>query len=324
MQRILIDTDPGVDDALALMYAFRSPELRIEAITTVSGNLPVEVCCENLKVILQVLGIAPEGCPMLARGAERPLVRPPVDASDVHGEDGLGNTTTARNGDGSRKYPPSDVRFSEATAVETILEAVGKYPGELTIVALAPLTNLALAIQRDPERMRQAKQIVLMGGAFETYGNITLSAEFNIFVDPHAARIVCDSGIPLVVAPLDATHQVQVLRERLISEIGSRADPLASFLVESTLAVTEFDSRFEDFYGTHLHDPVPLIYLTNPELFEGVRTRVDVETEGRLTPGKTLAELRSKRLPSEGHHLVLTGVETERVLQVFYERVLRS
>jgi purine nucleosidase/pyrimidine-specific ribonucleoside hydrolase len=323
MKHILVDTDPGVDDAFALIYALNSPELQVEAITTVSGNLPVDICSRNLMVVLQVIGLHPDRFPLLAQGESRPLIRPPVGASDVHGQDGLGNTTTMLNADGSRKYPEAKPQFSAASAVDTILKMAAKFRDDLTIVAIAPLTNIAKAIIKNPAQMRKVKEIVLMGGAFDTYGNITLSAEFNIFVDPHAAQIVCDSGIPTVFVPLDVTHQVRVLRDRLKAAIAGRDDLLSSFLLDSTLAVMAFDSRFEDFYGMHLHDPLPLIYLTHPELFQAVKTRVDIETEGVLTQGKTLAELRTKRLRAPSNALVLTGVKTEEALKHFYQRILK-
>jgi len=323
MKRILIDTDPGVDDALALLYACHAPELQLEAITTVSGNVPVDVGSHNLMVVLNVVGLTPDCYPILARGESQPLIRPPVDASEVHGQDGLGDTTTMRHIDSSLKYPAATPQSSSQDAVDTILEMAAQYGDELTIAALAPLTNIAKAIIKNPTQMRRIKEIVLMGGAFNTYGNITLSAEFNIFADPHAAQIVCDSGIPLVFVPLDVTHQVQLLRDRLKSEIANRSDLVASFLLDSTLAVTEFDSRFEDFYGTHLHDPLVMVYLTHPECFQGVFTRVDIETEGMLTQGKTVADLRAKRLPSAPNARVLTTVETEGVLQHFYQRLLK-
>lgn len=323
MKHILVDTDPGVDDAFALIYAFNSPELQVEAITTVSGNLSVDVCSHNLMVVLQAIGLHPDRSPILARGESRPLIRLPVRASDVHGQDGLGNTTTMLNADGSRKYPEAKPQFSATSAVDTILNMAAKFRDELTIVAIAPLTNIAKAIIKNPAQMRKVKEIVLMGGAFDTYGNITLSAEFNIFVDPHAAQIVCDSGIPIVFVPLDVTHQVHVLRDRLKAAVAGRSDLLSSFLLDSTLAVMEFDSRFEDFYGMHLHDPLPLIYLTHPELFQAVKTRVDIETEGVLTQGKTLAELRTKRLRAPSNALVLTVVKTEEALKHFYQRILK-
>jgi len=151
---------------------------------------------------------------------------------------------------------------------------------------------------------------------------VTLAAEFNIFVDPHAAQIVFDFGVPITVLPLDVTHQVLLLRDRLEAETDNRDDRLTRFILDSTLAVTEFDSQFAEFYGTHLHDPLTIIFLTHPELFKTVETRVEVETEGPLTQGATIAELRPNRPRSNANAQVCVGVDIDAVLQTFYDRTL--
>ncbi len=225
--------------------------------------------------------------------------------------------------DGSRRYPDPKPRLAETPATDVIIELARKYAHELIIVATAPLTNIAAAILKNPTQMRMAREIVVMGGAFGTYGNVTLAAEFNMYVDPHAAQIVFDFGVPITVFPLDVTHQVHLLRDRLDAEAGNRDDRLTRFILDSTLAVTEFDSAFEEFYGTHLHDPLTVIYLTHPEFFETVETRVAVETEGSLTQGATIAELRPHRPRSNANAQACVGVDIDAILRVFYERILR-
>ena len=322
MQRLLLDTDPGVDDALAIFYALRAPELRVEAITTVSGNLPVESCTRNLLLILETMELAPHACPLLAQGAARPLHKAPVQATDVHGADGLGNITALRAPDGARRYPEPSPRALEKSAVDLIIDMVGQYPDELVIVAMAPLTNIAMAMRRHPDRMRKLRRLVLMGGAFETYGNVTLKAEFNIFADPHAAQVVFDFGAPLTVTPLDVTHRVRLLRDRLQAEVGDRSDRLSQFLLDATQMVSDFDSRFTDWYGTYLHDPLAVAAALRPELFTMLETRVQVETEGIWTEGMTVAELRARRPCPHPNARVCVEVQAEAILSDFFATVL--
>ena len=219
MQRILIDTDPGVDDALAILLAMLSPELHIEAITTVCGNVPVTQATQNLLTILGILN--PDEFPLIAQGEAQPLVKPLVTAAHVHGDDGLGNVSQLRNADGSPLYPPAHTNISSTPGVDLILEMVTRYPDELTLVALGPLTNIAKAIRKDAAKMQRLQKILVMGGAFEVYGNVTTTAEFNIFVDPHAAQEVFHANIPINIAPLDATHQVVLTGERLHAETNN-------------------------------------------------------------------------------------------------------
>ena len=200
MQRILIDTDPGVDDAYAILLAMRSPELHVAAITTVCGNVSVEQATQNLSTILGLLDL--DEFPIIAQGEAAPLIKPLVTAAHVHGDDGLGNTSRLRNADGSPRYAPANTDLSSMSGVELILEMASRYPDELTVVALGPLTNLAKAIRKDAAKMRQVRKIIVMGGAFEEYGNVTTTAEFNIFVDPHAAQEVFQFGVPIHIARL--------------------------------------------------------------------------------------------------------------------------
>ena len=293
MQRILIDTDPGVDDALAILLAMKSHELKVEAITTVSGNVSVEQATCNLLTILGLLDLS--DYPLIGKGEAQPIAKPLVTAENVHGEDGLGSISSQRNADGSLRYPPALCEISAISGVDLILETVNRYPDELIVVALGPLTNISRAIQKDPESMHRLQSIVLMGGAFSEYGNITTTAEFNIFVDPHAAQEVFNFGVPVQVAPLDVTHQVVLTGDRLNTETTGRTNNISNFLKESTQACMEFYRQNIGFYGLHIHDALPIGMLTHPNLFESVETYVQVETEGKLTEGMTVADLRRER-----------------------------
>lgn len=319
MHRILIDTDPGVDDALAILLAMKSPELRVEAITTVSGNVHVKQATQNLLTILGVLELSE--FPIVAIGEVQPLIKPLVKAEHVHGEDGLGNISKLRNSDGSLRYPLAKCEISTLSGVDLILEMVDRYPEELVVVALGPLTNISRAIQKDAESMQKLRSIVLMGGVFREYGNVTTTAEFNIFVDPHAAHEVFNFGIPVHIAPLDVTHQVVLTGERLNAEIEGRSDKISSFLIESTQVCMEFYREHIGFYGLHIHDALPVGMLTQPAFFESVDANVQVETEGNLTSGMTVADLRRERQGTISNASVCVKVEADTFLNHFFQRV---
>lgn len=320
MQRILIDTDPGVDDALALLLALKSPELQIEAITTVSGNVHVDQATQNLLRILGLLDLSE--FPIIAQGEAQPLVKPLVKAEYVHGEDGLGNISELRKSNGSTRYPLANCEIATISGVDLILDMVSRYPNELTIVALGPLTNISVAIQKDPECMRKLQGIILMGGVFREYGNVTTTSEFNVYVDPHAAHEVFNSGIPIHIVPLDVTHQVALTGERLKAETIGYDDRLSNFLFDSTKACMEFYRQNVGFYGLYIHDALPVGILTNPHLFESVVAYVQVETEGNLTSGMTVADLRSVNSSAEPNAKVSLGVDADLFLELFFQRVL--
>ena len=319
MQRILIDTDPGVDDALAILYAMLSPELQIEAITTVCGNVPVVQATQNLLTILGVLAL--DEFPVIAQGEAEPLVKPLITAAHVHGDDGLGNVSQLQNTDGSPLYPPANTSVLSTSAVDLILEMVTRYPDELALVALGPLTNVAKAIHKDAEKMQRLQKIVVMGGAFEEYGNVTTTAEFNIFVDPHAAHEVFHFDVPIHIVPLDATHQIILTGERLHAEIDSRTDKVSRLLKDATQACMEFYREHVGFWGFHIHDALPIGMLTHPDYFESVPAHVQVETEGTLTSGMTVAYLRHERRHPNPNAQVCIKVAAEAFLDHFFKRL---
>lgn len=319
MQRILIDTDPGVDDAHAILFAMLSAELRIEAITTVCGNVPVAQGTQNLLTILGVLDL--DAFPIIAQGEAQPLVKPLFTATYVHGEDGLGNTSQLRNADGNLRYPQAAAPISSTSGVDLILETVGRYPDELIIVALGPLTNIAKAIRKDPDTMQRLQKLIIMGGAFETYGNVTTTAEFNVFVDPHAADEVLHLNVPIAIAPLDATHQVRLTGERLQAETDTRTDKVSQFLRDATQACMEFYRENVGFWGFHIHDTLPIGMLTHPEHFEYTSAYVRVETEGTLTSGMTVGDLRTGQQTADPNADVCVKVAAESFLDVFFHRL---
>ena len=331
--RVILDTDTGVDDALAILLAMRSPELRVEAITGVCGNTPLENCIRNIHLTLDVLDA--RDTPVVARGEDRPLVRELTFAGDIHGEDGLGGVTRLVNPDGRRVYPDPDQRTSTVHAVDLILDLAARYPDELTLIAVGPLTNVARAVMKDPDRMRLLREIIIMGGAFETGGNVSPVAEFNIHADPHAARIVCDSGIPLVFVPLDVTRQAFLdagTIDRFAGAAGAgaagagaagagAAGARAAFVRDCTARYIAFHRQNRGVNGCFLHDPLAVAVAVRGDLVTTVPARVDVETAGDFTSGMTVSDLRSDRW-GEPNARVCTAVDVQAFTRLFEERVL--
>lgn len=276
-RKIIIDTDPGQDDAAAIMLALGSPELEILGITTVAGNVPLSRTSTNARIILEFC--ARTDVKVFA-GADKPIARPLITAEHVHGKTGL---------DGPELHEPQ-MPLQAQHAVDFIIETLRDEPeGTVTLCTLGPLTNIATAIQKAPDIAGRVRELVMMGGGFFEGGNITPAAEFNIYVDPEAAAVVFQSGIPIVMMPLDVTHKVLTLKSRVarLREIGNRP---ATALVE----MLEFFERFDvEKYGSDggpLHDPTVIAYLLKPELFAGRDCNVEVETASPLTVGMTVVD----------------------------------
>lgn len=275
--KIIIDTDPGQDDAVAILLALASPELEVLGLTAVAGNVPLPLTQKNARKICELAGRP--GIKVFA-GASRPLVRDLVTAENVHGKTGL---------DGP-DLPEPAMPLQEQHAVDFIVETLMREDsGTVTLCPLGPLTNIALALLREPAIAPRIRQIVLMGGALFEGGNITPAAEFNIHVDPHAADVVLRSGVPIVIIPLDCTHKALTTAARIdaFRRLGTRP-------ALATAQLLEFFERFdEDKYGTDggpLHDPCVIAYVLRPDLFHGRHINVTVETASELTMGMTVAD----------------------------------
>lgn len=319
-RRIILDTDTGVDDALAILLAMRSPELQVEAITAVSGNIHVDLCVQNILMTLETLGLS--DIPTVARGEERPLVKSMVFADEVHGDDGLGGVTRLRNPDGARQYPDPAIRVSPIHAVDLILDRIGAYPDELSLVPVGPLTNVARAILKNPARMRKLREIVIMGGAFRVYGNMSPVAEFNIFADPHAAQVVCNAGIPLVFVPLDVTMQA-ILTSDSIDRHAAMGGRMATFVRDCTAHYVTFHRQRRQVDGCFMHDPLAVAIAFSEQLASMVPARVDVETSGDLTLGMTVADLRERKDRPVPNARVCVDVDATAFITLFEERVLK-
>jgi purine nucleosidase len=275
---IIIDTDPGLDDALAILLAFASPELEVLGLTAVAGNVGVELTSRNTRMLCELAGRRDA---KVFSGCARPLLRAQITAV-VHGETGLGGAD----------LPPPTMPLQPRHAVDWIVDTVMAGPDRtITVCALGPLTNLALAIVKEPRLPARLRELVIMGGAGPSGGNSTPAAEFNIYADPHAAHAVFESGAPIVLVPLDLTRQVLATHERVerIRRIGS---PVS----RAVTGMLEFFNRGEVLYehleAGPLHDPCVIAYLLNPSLFQARPAHIEIETQSPRTLGMTIIDTR--------------------------------
>jgi len=276
-RKIIIDTDPGQDDAVAILLALASPEIELLGITAVAGNVPLARTAENARIVCELAGRADV---KVFAGCDAPMRRPLVTAEHVHGKTGL---------DGPELWAPT-MPLHPDHAVDFIIETLRSEPaGSVTLCPIGPLTNIATALQNAPDIAPRIAGIVLMGGAYFEVGNITPAAEFNIYVDPEAAEIVFKSGAPLTVMPLDVTHKALVTRPRLdaFAALGTRT---GRFIAEMLDFFERFDIAKYGSEGGPLHDPTTIAWLLKPELFSERLINVEVETQSELTRGMTVAD----------------------------------
>ncbi len=271
--RVIIDTDPGVDDALALLLAMRSPELKIEAITPVAGNVPLELTLPNA---LRLVEIAGRTDIPVAAGARAPMMRRLVTATYAHGENGLGGAV----------FPDPTIKPVATPAAELIRDVVRKYPGEVTLITLGPLTNIATALNSDSDLAGKVRGLTMMGGSLSG-GNITPAAEFNIYVDPEAARIVFQSGIPITMVGLDVTRKTSLTDEH-VKTLEAAKNPVsqAAATIGRNAVNRNRDRGF--LVGPNMHDSLAVAAFLDPTILTFADYYVDVETTGELTAGETL------------------------------------
>lgn len=276
-RKIIIDTDPGQDDAVAILLALGSPELEVLGITAVAGNVPLALTHKNIRKTCE---LASRPDIKVFAGAIRPLVRPLVTAENVHGKTGL---------DGP-DLPEPTMPLQEQHGVDFIVETLmGEPEKSVTLCVLGPLTNIALAMIREPQIIPRIAEIVLMGGGCFEGGNTTPAAEFNIYVDPHAAKTVFEAGVPITMFPLDVTHKALTKRDRV-----QKFRDLGTNVGTATAELLDFFERFDEAkYGTDggpLHDPNVIAWLLKPELYTGRHINVEIETASELTMGMTVAD----------------------------------
>ena len=277
-RKIIIDTDPGQDDAAAIFLALGSPEeIDVLGITTVAGNVPLELTSKNARIVCEWAG-RPDV--KVFAGCDQPMTRPLVTAEHVHGKTGL---------DGPALHEPQ-MELQTQHAVDFIVETLRNAPAEsVTLCTLGPLTNIGQAFKKAPDVIERVQEIVLMGGAYFEVGNITPAAEFNIYVDPEAAEIVFKSGRPITVMPLDVTHKALTTAPRIqaLRDLNTTAGTAMAEMVDF---FERFDVEKYGSAGAPLHDPCVIAYLLKPELFEGRHINVEIETNSELTLGMTVAD----------------------------------
>jgi len=338
---LILDVDTGIDDSLALLYAAASPDAELVAVTCVSGNIEARQVGVNTRAVLELAGRTDVE---VAIGREVPLVRPLVTTPETHGPQGLGHA----------ELPPPSRPLSERHGVDLIVDEVRRRPGEIMLVTLGPLTNLALALEREPALPRLLRGYTLMGGAYGVSGNTTPTTEWNIHCDPEAARIVfaawatamaADPSIPRPLAlGLDVTEQARVVPDdvvRLARRAGSKPDdsialahgedpmhatrsvasnPVVRYVADALRFYMEFHAHYDGFYGAFIHDPLAVAAALDRRLVTTEALFVDVETTGELTTGMTVADRR--RLTGKAPNLdVAQTADVETFLDRLIERI---
>ena len=274
---IIIDCDPGQDDAVALFLAMSSPEaFDILGITTVAGNVPLALTERNARMMCDIAGRKDL---RVFAGCARPMVRDPITAEYIHGNTGI---------DGIDVFEP-ETPLQKQHAVDFLIETLLRYKVTVTLIPTGPLTNIATAIEREPQILERIEEIVIMGGAMREGGNRTPSAEFNIMVDPHAADIVLNCGRPITLLGLDVTHKVLSTRER-VAKIAALKNPVAEATAGMLSFFHRYDTKKYGSQGTPLHDPCTVAYLLQPDLFKAKLCNVSVETGSELTIGHTAVD----------------------------------
>jgi len=342
-QPLILDVDTGIDDSLALLYAAASPDAELVAVTCVSGNVDAQQVAQNTLAVLELAG---RGDVEVALGREVPLVRPLVTTPETHGPRGLGYA----------ELPPPAASLSKRHAVDVLIDEARRRPGELTLVTLGPLTNLAIAVLREPELPRLYRRYVLMGGAYRSPGNTAPTTEWNINVDPDAAKVVFSAWTaarnadPSIARPvalgLDVTEKAKIVPDHIVAlarRAGSTPDdslalaggedpmhatrsvasnPIVRFVADALRFYMEFHSRYDGFFGAFIHDPLAVAAALDPTLIRTEALTVDIELSGTLTAGETVTDWRRvwKKPPNVD---VAVEADAEAFLERFVERVGR-
>jgi purine nucleosidase len=305
-KRILIDTDPGIDDALAILLALASPELSLEGLSVVHGNCSAEQGSRNA---LSILELARADSIPVARGCDLPLVQPSLLAPETHGDTGLGHA----------RLPAPKKQVIPQHGVDFLIERILAAPGEITLVAIGPLTNLALALRREPRIAGALKEVIIMGGAIRHQGNTTPQAEFNTYVDPHAAHIVYHSGMPMTLVPLDVTYQC-ILTPTDVKHLQEIESPIPGFVADSTRFYMEFHDQYQKIEGCVINDPLALALTFMPDLCHYEEHYVDVDISGGVSMGNTFADFY-KLTGKAANMKVALGVRAREFVDLFLERL---
>ncbi len=305
-KHILFDTDPGIDDSLAFLLALASPELVVDGISIVHGNSSADQGVTNA---LSVLELAKRIDIPVYKGCELPLVQPSLLAPETHGDTGLGYAKPPK--------PQTEPRAGHAS--DFLIEHIMSHPGEITLVAIGPLTNVALAIRQEPRIVENVKEVFIMGGALRHEGNTTPLAEFNTYVDPHAAHIVYHCGMPIIFTPLDVTYQC-ILQKADVERLLKIDSPVTRFIADTTRFYMEFHNEYQSIDGCVINDPLTLALTFMPELCDYQELYVDVNLSSGPSLGNTFADFyRMTKKPA--NMKVALGVRPRDFMELFLERM---
>ncbi|MGE5591695.1 MAG: nucleoside hydrolase [Bacillota bacterium] len=301
--KIILDVDPGHDDAMAILLAYKSPAIDLLAITTVAGNQTLEKTTLNTRRVCTVAGITDVP---IAAGCDRPLVRPQTIADDIHGESGL---------DGP-KFPEPTVPLDPRHAVDLIIDLLMKSDGDITLVPTGPLTNIAMAMRQEPRIIKKIKHISLMGGAYG-FGNVTPSAEFNIYADAEAARIVFESGVPITMVGLDLTHQA-LATPAVVERIRALNTPVSEMAVALLQFFASTYKKRQGFDSPPVHDPCAVAWVIDPSIVQTKKVRVDIETHAEFSYGRTVCDMFGDS-PRPANALVATKLDFDRFWDIMLD-----
>lgn len=304
--KVILDTDPGIDDALAFILLKAMPEVSLQAITVTHGNTDVEKCTINALKLVELLGMT--DIPV-AMGATEPIVKNLSIAEETHGDTGLGHAV----------LPAPSLRPVATNAANLIIEIVNANPGEITILCIGPVTNLALALLKEPSLRKKIKNVVSMAGTFHHPGNATPSSEYNVFCDPEAFDILLRSGIDLTIVPLDVTYQCLFTKDHVKRLAGGRPD-IVSFIERSTAFYMEFHAEYQGIEGCAINDPLAAAILVKPDLVKMRDYYVDIELHGEFTSAKVSADHFSAT-GNKPNAKVAMEVDVDGFMDFFIERV---
>jgi purine nucleosidase len=305
-KRIILDTDPGIDDSLAILLALASPEVLLDSISVVHGNSSARQGTINA---LSVLELTKANHVPVHTGCDLPLVQPSLLAPETHGEQGIGYA----------KLPSPQTKYRVQHGCDSLIEGIMSKPGEVTLVCIGPLTNVALAIRKEPRIVENVKEVFVMGGALRHEGNTTPLAEFNTFVDPHAAHIVFHSGMPITLTPLDVTYDCIFLPSDL-DRLLKLKSPVVDFISDATRFYMEFHDEYQKIEGCVINDPLTMALTFMPELCDYQDLYVDVDLSGGVSMGKTFADFYHMT-GKPANMKVALGVRPRDFMELFLERM---